>query len=436
MKKRKLTDNLSLKIMSVAIAIVVWLIVVNIDNPVGTNYYTITDVELINKEYVESSDTIGKMCMPEENQDSVKVAITASKKVRDRIRLSDITAVADLQQAVSLDTDPVMVPITVTCLASGVLPSDIKVTPQNLTVNLDEKETQEFVVNVSKGDTKSGKDYEVGSLTASPEKIRITGPKTLVNKIDKVNATIALDGNTEDYTQEVNLTIYDKNQEALSESEMNSLRIENNAKVVVTAKLWKIRTGVKIAAGYVGTPAGGYQVGSVKTVPDTISVAGNTEGLESLAENDNMITIPADRIDISGESKDVERKISLKNLLPDNVKLTSDSSEDVWVTVSILPVGSQEFNLPTKNIEVKNKPDNLQVTFETAQIALRIKSESEDLEDLNINEDVKAEIDLKDKEAGNYKVPVKLSLPDGYEMVEDVYTEVVISPASVSDEGK
>ena len=436
MKKRKLTDNLSLKIMSVAIAIVVWLIVVNIDNPVGTNYYTITDVELINKEYVESSDTIGKMCMPEENQDSVKVAITASKKVRDRIRLSDITAVADLQQAVSLDTDPVMVPITVTCLASGVLPSDIKVTPQNLTVNLDEKETQEFVVNVSKGDTKPGKDYEVGSLTASPEKIRITGPKTLVNKIDKVNATIALDGNTEDYTQEVNLTIYDKNQETLSESEMNSLRIENNAKVVVTAKLWKIRTGVKIAAGYIGTPASGYQVGSVKTVPDTISVAGNTEGLESLSENDNVITIPADRIDISGESKDVERKISLKNLLPDNVKLTSDSSEDVWVTVSILPVGSQEFNLPTKNIEVKNKPDNLQVTFETAQIALRIKSESEDLEDLNINEDVKAEIDLKDKEAGNYKVPVKLSLPDGYEMVEDVYTEVVISPASVSDESK
>lgn len=436
MKKRKLTDNLSLKIMSVAIAIVVWLIVVNIDNPVGTNYYTITDVELINKEYVESSDTIGKMCMPEENQDSVKVAITASKKVRDRIRLSDITAVADLQQAVSLDTDPVMVPITVTCSAAGVLPSDIKVTPQNLTVNLDEKETQEFVVNVSKGDTKPGKDYEVGSLTASPEKIRITGPKTLVNKIDKVNATIALDDNTEDYTQEVNLTIYDKNQETLSESEMNSLRIENNAKVVVTAKLWKIRTGVKIAAGYIGTPASGYQVGSVKTVPDTISVAGNTEGLESLSENDNMITIPADRIDISGESKDVERKISLKNLLPDNVKLTSDSSEDVWVTVSILPVGSREFNLPTKNIEVKNKPDNLQVTFETAQIALRIKSESEDLADLNIDEDVKAEIDLKDKEAGNYKVPVKLSLPGGYEMVEDVYTEVVISPASVSDESK
>ena len=434
MKKRKLTDNIPLKIMSVAVAVVVWLIVVNIDNPIGTNYYTINNVELINKEYVESSDTIGKMCMPEQNQDSVRIAITTSKKIRDKIKVSDISATADLQQAVSLDTNPVMVPITVTCSVPGVSSNDIKVTPQNLSVNLDEKETQEFVVNVSCGDTKPGKDYEVGSLTANPEKVRITGPKTLVNKIDKVNATIDLDGNTQDFTQDVNLTIIDKNQEALSDSEMNSLRIENNAKVTVTARLWKIRQGVEISAGYVGTPADGYQVGSVKTLPDTISVAGSTEGLETLTENNNVITIPSDSIDISGESKDVEKKISLNDLLPDNVKLTSDSSEDVWVTVDILPVGSREFMVPTKNIEVKNKPDDLQVTFETAQIQVRIKSDTEDMDSLDEQKDIKASIDLKDKKEGNYEVPVKIVLPDGYETVEDVSTEVVISSGKVADD--
>ena len=436
MKKRKITDNIPLKIMSVAVAVVLWLIVVNIDNPIGTNYYTINDVELINKEYVESSDTIGKMCMPEQNQDSIKIAITASKKIRDKIKVTDISAVADLQQAVSLDTNPVMVPITVTCSVPGVSSNDIKVTPQNLSVNLDEKETQEFVVNVSRGDPKPGKDYEVGSLTANPEKVRITGPKTLVNKIDKVNATIELDGNTQDFTQDVNLTIIDKNQEALSDSEMNSLRIENNAKVVVTARLWKIRQGVGISASYVGTPADGYEVGSVKTVPDTISVAGSTEGLESLAENNNVITIPADSIDISGESKDVEKKISLNNLLPDNVKLTSDSSEDVWVTVNILPVGSKEFDIPTKNIEVKNKPDDLQVTFETAQIELRIKSDTKNMDDLDAKKDIKLSIDLDGKKEGNYEVPVKVVLPDGYETVEDVTTEVVISSGTAVDDSK
>ncbi len=374
MKKRKITDNIPLKIMSVAIAVVLWLIVVNIDNPTGTNYYTLNDVELINKEYVESSDTIGKMCMPEQNQDSIKVAITATKKIRDKIKVTDISAVADLQQAVSLDTNPVMVPITVTCSVPGVSPSDIKVTPQNLSVNLDEKETQEFVVNVSRGDTKPGKDYEVGSLTASPEKVRITGPKTLINKIDKVNASIELDGNTEDFTQDVNLTIIDKNQEVLTDSEMNSLRIENNAKV--------------------------------------------------------------DSIDISGESEDVEKKISLTNLLPDNVKLTSDSSEDVWVTVSILPAGSREFEFPTKNIEVKNKPKDLQVTFETAQIEVRIKSDNKDLDDLNNDKDIKASIDLDGKKEGSYEVPVEIVLPDGYETVEDVTTEVVISSGTAVDDSK
>ena len=436
MKKRKITDNIPLKIMSVSVAVVVWLIVVNIDNPVGTNYYTLTNVELINKEYVESSDTIGKMCMPEEKQDSIRIAITTNKKIRDKIKVSDITATADLQQAVSLDTNPVMVPITVTCSVPGVTPNDIKVTPQNLSVNLDEKETQEFVVNVSRGDTKPGKDYEVGSLTANPEKVRITGPKSLVNKIDKVNATISLDGNTQDFTQDVNLTIIDKNQEALSDSEMNSLRIENNAKVSVTARLWKIRQGVGISAGYVGSPASGYQVGTVTTVPDTISVAGSTEGLETLTQNDNTITIPADSIDISGESRDVERKISLKDLLPDNVKLTSDSSEDVWATVSILPEGSREFTLSTKDIEVKNKPDDLQVTFETAQIEIRIKSDTEDLDDLNTETDIKASIDLKGNEEGNYKVPVTLSLPDGYETVENFSKEVVISSGTGTDDSK
>ena len=66
-----------------------------------------------------------------------------------------------------------------------------------------------------------------------------SGVATSQTVASKVNASIELDGNTEDFTQDVNLTIIDKNQEVLTDSEMNSLRIENNAKVTVTAKLWK-----------------------------------------------------------------------------------------------------------------------------------------------------------------------------------------------------
>ena len=116
------------------------------------------------------------------------------------------------------------------------------------------------------------------------------------------------------------------------------------------------------------------------------------------------------------------------------MKLTSDSSEDVWVSVSILPIGSREFDVSTKNIEVKNKPDDLQVTFETAQIEVRIKSDTKDMDELDAQKDIKASINLKGKAEGDYEVPVKIVLPDGYETVEDVTTEVVISSGTAADD--
>lgn len=431
--KRKWTDNIPLKIMSVAVAVLVWLIVVNIDNPIETQYYTIPNVEIINKDYIESPETGGKMCMPEENQATVRVAVTAPRKTQSRLKSSDITAVADLQQAISLETEPVMVPITATCL--GIPAEDIKVTPQNLSVYLDDKETQEFVVNVSRND-KPAKDFEVGTLTANPEKVRITGPKSLVNKIDKVSATISVSGKNQDFSQERILTIYDKNQEELSEAERNSLRIENNAKVAVSVKLWKVRKEVKLSAGYIGEPAWGYQVGNIKTLPDTISVAGSDEALDKLSQENNIIEIPSENIDISGESKDVEIKVSLADVLPAGIKLVTDSSEDVWVNVSILPLGSEAYDLLTKEIEIKNPPKGLQVTFETAQIEVRIKAEDHDLKGLDIEKDIKASIDLDGKEEGNYEVPVKIELPDGYEVVNKVTTEVVISSGTTVEDSK
>ena len=41
MKKKKLTRNLSLKIMSVLIGFLIWFIVVNVDNPVSSKSITI-----------------------------------------------------------------------------------------------------------------------------------------------------------------------------------------------------------------------------------------------------------------------------------------------------------------------------------------------------------------------------------------------------------
>lgn len=424
--KRKLTDNIPLKIMSVAVGVLVWLLVVNIDNPIVTRSFIITNVDLVNGAYIENN---GMMAMQEENQEPVRVTIRAERKSLSKITVSDIHAVADLQQALSLK-DPVMVPITVTC--NRISPDSIEVTPRNLSVHIQERDTQEFVVNVTRGETKPARGFDVASLVSSPEKIKITGPTTLLNKIDKVNAFIDINNETEDKTEEVELSIIDKNGEGLSEKEMGYLNVP---RVTVTSHLWKVRSNVKIHAEYSGEPAEGYVVDSVSTTPDVVSVAGSEEALENLAQMDNTIWIPAENINISGKASDVEEKVNISEMLSDGLKLVSDSSEDVFVRVTILPEGSLAVEIPTKDIKVVNAPDHMQVTFETAKIEIRVKETEEGLHKLKETE-IKTSLDLKGKEEGSYEIPVDIELPEGYELVEGTKAEVSISKISDTEQKK
>lgn len=425
MKKIKLAENVPLKIISVLIAVVVWMFVVNVENPVITSSYTIYNVEVINQAYI---DNIGKMYMlDDKNRSGIRVTLTGERKTLNKIKGGDIKAVADLQQAVSLETDPVMVPITVTC--EGILSSNIEVTPKNLSVRIEEKKTQEFVVNVSRGDTKPGKGYEVGVLSSYPEKVKITGPSSLINKIDKVNANIRLDGRTEDLTQERELVIIDKNGEIFTETEMSYLNVP---KVVITAKLWEV-VEAKVQAGYSGEPEYGYRVENVVTIPDTISISGSEEALENLELQSGKTLLYAGAVDISGKKKDYEEKINITEVLPEGVKLTSDSSEDLWIRVSILPVGGTVYRIPTQNIKIENSPDGMQAAFETDKIEVRVKKE-ENLEELT-EEQLQLSIDLKEKGTGIYHVPVQVKLPEGYELVENVTAEVEVSEITEIERG-
>ena len=392
--KEKLMNNILLKILSLLIAFFVWLIVVNADNPIMTKSFVISDVQLLNEAYIDAD---GKMCMQDDEQQPIRVTIRAERKILDGISTSDIRAVADLQQAVSLDTDPVMVPI---------------------------------VVNVTTNNTRPDKAYEVGTLTSSPEKIKITGPISLINKIDKVNAAIDVTDAVQDVTEETEVTVIDKNGEPFSDSDMSYLNV---SKVTVTARLWKVRSDVRISAEYSGTPGDGYVAESVTTTPNVISVAGSSTALAALEEQNNTIWIPADAVDISGKTSDYEEKVNISDYLPEGLKLTADSSEDLFIRVNILPEGSTVCEVPTKNITVENAPDQMQVAFDTAMIEVRVKKTSEDLADLK-ESDIKASIDLDGKEEGSYELPVEISLPKGYELVDEITTGVEVSRISTAEE--
>lgn len=80
--KKNLTKNIPLKIMSIIVGILVWLIVVNVDDPIITKGFVISDVQIINEAYV---DQLGEMVMQDDRENSVRVYITGDRKTVNRL---------------------------------------------------------------------------------------------------------------------------------------------------------------------------------------------------------------------------------------------------------------------------------------------------------------------------------------------------------------
>ncbi len=431
MPPAKLTANIPLKIGSLIVGFLIWLIVINVDNPKDTRIFVIQgeSVEMLNKAYI---DSYNKMCLQDDRQTPIRITVTAERKTLKKLSASDIQAVADLQQAVSLETDPVMVPVSVT--VANVTPNNIKVSPQYIGVHLEDKVTQEYVVNASCGDSRPARGMEVGAQTVSPEKVKITGPRSLINKIDKVTATVNVSGLTKDTVQEAMISITDRNQDVLSEGRMSYLTIDNGGRVNVSTDLWRVQSGLRLCVAYAGEPADGYQVELVSTVPETISLAGTDGALESLRSDNNMIWLIDDSLDISGYAADFEQKLSVTDYLPENTRLTTGSSEDVYVNIMILPKGSHAYALPTGDIHIMGLGENLQASFESDSVVLRIMATgTKDIENFDINR-ARASVDLTGLTTGSREVPVTLDLPKGYELLEDVTTMVSISEITNVDQ--
>lgn len=75
MKKYKFTDNLGLKIIAVIFAAFLWLIVVNLDNPVSTQTFSEVPVTIINEDIILSAgDTYLVL-----GEEKVSVVVSADK---------------------------------------------------------------------------------------------------------------------------------------------------------------------------------------------------------------------------------------------------------------------------------------------------------------------------------------------------------------------
>ena len=85
MKKYKFTDNLGLKIIAVIFAAFLWLIVVNLDNPVSTQTFSEVPVTIINEDIILSAGDTYQVL----GEEKVSVVVSATRQVRQKLTKED-----------------------------------------------------------------------------------------------------------------------------------------------------------------------------------------------------------------------------------------------------------------------------------------------------------------------------------------------------------
>ena len=423
--RQALLGNLWLKFLSLVIGAAIWLMVSNADNPTRTQLFTNIPINIVNQDSIAD---IGKVVEPEGNG-TVTLRVTEKRSVLEKLSKSGSAfyVEADMNNITELNT----VPLTVTCSNAAVTWDKIEVLPSSLKVTLEDKVEQTYVASVS-ADGSPAIGYEVGSTQILEGKnVVIAGPRSLMNIINQVVAPVNVAGMEADAVLSGILKVYDKNGAAFTDSQLSSLEFKDEVGNIITehtvnvsVDLWKIKTDVPIIVTTTGSPAWGYNVTRITTIPETISVAGTDEALEALGNEFDV----ADPVDVSGAKETVTAEIDLTNTLAgmDGIKLITDADPTVQVSVVIEANGDVTLSVPLSDINFENRPEGMNLVVTPAdEVSVKIHPQSEDAAQIT-GSDLTLSADLAScSEAGSYEIPITVELPEGYELAENVSITVV-----------
>ena len=343
MKSQK--NNMWMKILSVVIAILIWLFVANTNDPVITKRFYSIPVKVTNE------DALTKRGYAYEILDGEEVNITVKGKssIVRSMNISDFQAVADFSKLSKVDA----VPIDVTSKKYSDQLDITLGTTNTMKIKKDEVVTISVPVNVTvKGDPEEG--YAVGRTTSTPNLIKVSGPENLLSSAKEIRTSVSVDGISHDVTTTDKPVLYDEEGKKIISNQIEF----DTSSISIYVELWKTKT-VDVKLSYTGEPAENYHLVSFDYEPKQITVAAPDDTLKEL----DSITL--DSISIDGLQEDYEKDIDLtQTLLPENVILANDDSSDVKAKATIEKITSHKLTFTKSDINVTNNSNGYKVSFD------------------------------------------------------------------------
>ena len=417
-----ITDNFGLKLLAVIISCGLWFVVNNITDPRIEKPFNNIPVEIINADMVTSE---GKVYEVLDDTNVVNVTVVGKRSVLNYISKDDIKAVADMSKLTFMNT----VGIEVSSSRNN-SELEFRTNIDNVKLAIEDMKRVQMIINTATvGQPAEG--YVVGSVTASQNIVRLSGPESLINQIDHVDAMANIDGYSSDINTSVELKLYDADG-----NEIKSSSIKMNIATINVAVTILATKEVPLSFTVADEPAEGYVVnGEVISVPETVTLAGRKNVLDAITK----VNVADPLITVADEKEDVTAIVNIKKYLPTGTQFADSSfSGNVSVTVGVEPLVKKELEIPSKNFAAGNKPNGYQLTLKEVDqedsYRITISGTREAVNAVNA-EDVIGVIDmnllldtleLAEWKEGTYSGEITFNLPDNVKLADQYNMTVVL----------
>lgn len=391
MKEQK-NNNIGMKVISVFIAVLIWLLVANINDPIRTERFTDVPVKIINEQALTDQGYAYEV------KEGSEVTIIAKGKssVLKSMSESDFQVVADFSKLSKVNAIPIDV-------SAKKYDDQLELslgTVNTMKISIDEIVSVSLPVDiVVKGNVADG--YAVGNMIGTPNLVRVTGPENLLSSAKEIRAEVDIDGISHDITATAKPVLYDEDSKKITS---NQIQMDTSS-IDVSISLWKTRV-VPVRLDYTGKPAEGYALVSFDYEPKEINIAAPDEVLEEL----EYISLPD--VSLAELTEDYEKDIDLtqENFLPEDVVLAGDT-KDVKIRANIEKIVTQKLKFSSNDITIRSK-GKYKVAFDKDNdYTLSVDGAESRVKDISI-EDFEPWIDLADLDSGEHEVTVHMKQVD------------------------
>ncbi|MBE5913004.1 MAG: hypothetical protein E7274_02955 [Pseudobutyrivibrio ruminis] len=410
-----LTKDVGLKILAVVFSFLLWLVVVNIDDPTQTRTFTAV-VTVTNADVLKEA---GKLYEIKDGVNTVSFRVTAKRSIIEKLSPSDFSATADMN---SLENEE-RIPVTI---AAKSYANYITISSKQnyLYVVLEDEQTERFVIEAqTTGTIETG--LTVDSVTSSPTVITVTGPEDVVSTIDKVVASANITGVTSNFTESVIPKFYDSEGEEVDSKEL-TLSVST---VSVSVTFSNIKT-VDLVVKTSGTLDSSLTLDSIKTDPSSVGIKGEATALNDVTS----ITIPDTVINLSDLTGSFTTTVDISSYLPEGITLADGSSSKVTIYVLMSGETASTAEVSADNISLTNIPEGLAVSLDVSSVTVNVFGTSDALSALDASS-IKGTIDCTNLTVGESQtVVVQFENIEGVTIQNTSVTVTVIEDTSAATE--